>query len=1398
MHNPVGTYRIQFNKDFTFKHLKRIIPYLQRLGVSTIYASPIFEATPGSTHGYDVVDPLSINPEIGTLEELQGISKILKKHNIGWLQDIVPNHMAFHQNNRWLMDVLEKGQRSEFVDFFDIIWSAPVYNSRLMVPFLGVSFEEALNNGQIKIDFRNDQFVFIYADQYYPLNLQAYITVLQVVLTDRPQVIDQLIDEAKELHQADDNEAYSIRFDELKQQLSALHKQALTKKYLQKCIDQVNNQPLLLQTIGNQQYYQLCYWQETEKQINYRRFFTVNGLICLNIQIPKVFDVCHKLIKTLLDQDIIQGLRLDHIDGLYDPTEYLERLRQLTGPETYIVVEKILEDGESFPENWPVQGSTGYDFLAIVNNLFTQIESKKLFADFYQGLVADKLSISQAILKKKSLILYEHMAGELENLYQLFYDLELTDNTKTKSADIKAVIAEFLIRCPVYRYYGNHEPLPEPEQKALRSIFKNIREAQPNLGDASTLIENIFIQENQPADYAQRTLHFYLRCMQFTGPLMAKGVEDTLMYTYDRFIGHNEVGDTPKTFGLPVNEFHEHMKNRQKQWPLSMNATATHDTKRGEGTRARLNVLTDIAPNWLDTVKHWQKINSEHKTDNVPDANDEYLIYQTIMSSYPMPGEKDDFNQRMEDYLIKGLREAKLHTQWAEPNETYEESCKKFVSALLKPQSEFMKSFRKFQPMVADYGIINALSQTLLKFTCPGVPDVYQGSEFFDLSMVDPDNRRWVDYEDRADSLNELLFAKTNSIAPLWPDRYNANIKLWLTQLLFNERKNDAETFEKGAYLPLKVKGKYKENVLAYARYHLHNWYIIAIPLHLAQINTDSSNPNNADWENTRIILPANAPLKWTNLLSVAKSADMEYIAVSYIFKDFPLALLKSSPAPNDRGAGILMHITSLPSAFGIGDMGPEARKFVDFLYRTRQKYWQMLPFNPVEGANGYSPYSSRSSMAANVLFISPEDLVNDGLLRTEDLQKHKLIHDRQADYKEAIAIRKILLGTAYRRFQELDDEGLKTSFINFKQQQAFWLDDFALYEVIKADQNGKAWYQWPDSYKKRDSKTLKLFANEKAIELDNIKWQQWLFSKQWLALKSYANNRGIKLYGDIPFYVSYDSVDVWANPQIFKLDANGQMTSVAGVPPDYFNSNGQLWGMPVFNWDVLKETGYQWWINRMRRNMEYFDLLRLDHFRAFSKYWEVAAGETTAINGKWQPGPGSDFFKTIKTELGSLPFVAEDLGEITPDVYQLRDQFNLPGMRVMQFAFGGDMPASVHVPYNHTINSVTYTGTHDNNTIQGWYTHDTNKGDRKRLKIYVRDKLKAHNVHEKLAELCFGSVAAVAIIPVQDILGLDETNRMNIPSSTDGNWTWRLPADAITPQIEKWLLKQMKFYNRI
>lgn len=892
MHNPAATYRIQFNKDFTFKHLDTIIPYLQQLGIGTLYASPIFEATPGSTHGYDVVNPLRINPEIGTLKQLESISKKLKKLNISWLQDIVPNHMAYHANNQWLMDVLEKGRRSAHADFFDISWPARVYDGRVMVPFLGVPFEEALLQGQIKMVFAGNGFAFACGDQQYPLNLRSYITILEVA-RQPTQIISELVEEAKQIQQADDDVSFALSFAELKEQLASLHKQPAIKKIFRAVVSHINGDKDLLSQLSNQQYYQLCFWQETEKQINFRRFFTVNGLICLNMQLPKVFDKCHELVKELLDKNIIQGLRLDHIDGLYDPAGYLQRLRTFAGKETYIVVEKILEDGEALPADWPIEGTTGYDFLAAVNNLFTQAESKKQFAAFYRDITRDKLPVNKAIQKKKSLILYEHMAGELQNLYQLFCDLELADASSIKENNIKLIIAEFLIRCPVYRYYGNSFPLAAEDQQGIKDIFKNIREAKPEIEAAARLLENVLLK-NGNADYNSRALQFYQRCMQFTGPIMAKGVEDTLMYTYDRFIGHNEVGDTPETFGLPVDEFHAMMVNRQLRWPLAINATATHDTKRGEGVRARLNAITDMAAEWITIVKHWQTINSGAKTNNAPDDNDEYLLYQTITGSYPMPGEDhDDFANRIEEYLVKGLREAKLHTQWAEPNEIYEEGTKKFVNAILKPRSDFMKSFLPFLKKVADYGIINSLAQTVLKFTCPGVPDVYQGCELWDLSMVDPDNRRPVDYNLRAKALDAIAGNKI-TIKALWKNRYSGHIKLWLTSVLFNQRRDNPQVFKNGDYIPLTVNGKYQDNVMAFARSSHDGWYIVALPLHLALINTDSTRPHELDWQNTRVVLPPAAPSQWRAITGGKTFTAANQIEISTIFKQLPLAVLKS------------------------------------------------------------------------------------------------------------------------------------------------------------------------------------------------------------------------------------------------------------------------------------------------------------------------------------------------------------------------------------------------------------------------------------------------------------------------------------------------------------------------
>ncbi|MBS1527129.1 MAG: 4-alpha-glucanotransferase, partial [Bacteroidetes bacterium] len=381
------------------------------------------------------------------------------------------------------------------------------------------------------------------------------------------------------------------------------------------------------------------------------------------------------------------------------------------------------------------------------------------------------------------------------------------------------------------------------------------------------------------------------------------------------------------------------------------------------------------------------------------------------------------------------------------------------------------------------------------------------------------------------------------------------------------------------------------------------------------------------------------------------------------------------------------------------------------------------------------------------------------------------------------------------RAYSSFTNTGDTSQFENFKRAEAWWLDNFAFYQFLKDRFNDKPWYQWPRQYKLHDPKAMKELAGEPGI--DQVKWLQFVFAGQWAALKAYCNKKDITLLGDMPFYISYDSVDVWANPQLFKIDKNGKIKGIAGVPPDYFSATGQLWGMPVYDWDRLKHSGYDWWFGRIRRNLQFFDLIRLDHFRAFSEYWEVPGGSKDAIGGSWEPAPGRDFFEKLKNDLGNLPFVAEDLGQIDEKVYQLRDAFNLPGMRVLQFAFDEAMPVSEHIPHNYPVNSFAYTGTHDNNTVRGWFDNDIDSKTKKRLRRYAGVKLGSDNINKVMTRMCYASVAKAAIVPLQDLLALDESARMNTPSSIEGNWLWMMQGEMLPGKLAKYLRNLTTLCNR-
>jgi 4-alpha-glucanotransferase len=496
------------------------------------------------------------------------------------------------------------------------------------------------------------------------------------------------------------------------------------------------------------------------------------------------------------------------------------------------------------------------------------------------------------------------------------------------------------------------------------------------------------------------------------------------------------------------------------------------------------------------------------------------------------------------------------------------------------------------------------------------------------------------------------------------------------------------------------------------------------------------------------------------------------------------------------RSCGIILHITSLPSPYGIGDLGPSAYRFADYLESASVKYWQILPLNYTEEGSSYSPYSGISAFAGNTLLISPELLVEDGLLSKKDVNVKRSFEESIVEYSKVLKFKTALFDHAYSNFKEAN-AFLRKKFKQFTKTHQDWLENYALYTALKNHFNGKSWDYWPTEIKNRNNEAIEKIKKQLSDSIEKEKFLQFIFFRQWENLQKYCEQKQIKFIGDLPFYVGYDSSDVWSLPQFFKLDDQKKPLLVAGVPPDYFSETGQLWGMPIFDWDNLKRDKYSWWIKRIDHNMKMFGLLRLDHFRAFSAFWEVPADETTAINGSWIKGPGNDFFKLLKKKYDDLPLIAEDLGEIDQPVRDLMSKYNLPGMRVLQFAFGEDMSKTIHIPHHHIPNSIVYTGTHDNNTVVGWFENDLNKEGRKRFFDYIGKKIKTENVDEEMIRLALQSVSQLAVLPLQDLLGLGQDAIMNKPSTVEGNWSWRVTEDLLTEESSSKLKSMIMMYDR-
>ena len=495
-----------------------------------------------------------------------------------------------------------------------------------------------------------------------------------------------------------------------------------------------------------------------------------------------------------------------------------------------------------------------------------------------------------------------------------------------------------------------------------------------------------------------------------------------------------------------------------------------------------------------------------------------------------------------------------------------------------------------------------------------------------------------------------------------------------------------------------------------------------------------------------------------------------------------------------NRGSGILLHITSLPSPYGIGDMGPSAYGFAEFLAETGQRYWQILPLSPTDLSHGNSPYHSASAFAFNPLMINPEPFIKERWLRDGTVPPLPGSPEDHVDFGLVEAFKKRILDLAYDAFQSQGDKG---EYETFCRENTCWLDDFALFSSLKSLHGGGAWNTWPEDLRDRRPEAMEWAREKFRVPIEKVKWQQYIFSRQWAALKAFCNEKGIEIIGDLPIYVVHDSVDVWSHPELFKLDDTMRPSVVAGVPPDYFSETGQRWGNPVYRWDVLRNQGYDWWIRRMAHCIRLFDLVRVDHFRGFQAYWEIPAGEGDAVNGQWVEGPGEGFFARMKEAFPHLPIIAEDLGYITPEVWELMDRFGFPGMKVLLFAFGNDIATNPYAPHNHVRNCVVYTGTHDNNTARGWFERELTSEDRERVCSYIGREIDAAKIHWELIRLAMMSVADTVIIPVQDVLGLGEEGRMNRPATEDGNWEWRLTPDQPTSSIAQGLLKMTRLYGR-
>lgn len=960
---PTATYRIQFNHTFPFAEARRHADYFQRLGVSDIYSSPIWKATPGSLHCYDVTDQSEINPELGGEEELNKLSAALRERNLGLVVDLVPNHMGVvHPDNRQWWDVLENGPGSRFADFFDIDWRTDkeVLHNRVELPTLGSQFGICLENGELQVSFTDDcDFLVHYYDTVLPTGPRTWVCLLNLALERLREQLEPENDDLLELEsitsalgnlpsrdadtpgQAHERQREK---DICKRRLCDLiEKNPAVGEILQQTVTQVNGTPGdpasfdILEQFLESQTYRLCFWRVAGDEINYRRFFDVNQLAAIRVELPHVFHQVHELIFRLIREGHIRGLRIDHPDGLLNPAQYfsdlqngcLEALAQRYpdrfAPETrattkptamWVVAEKILEHHERIRPDWAVHGTTGYDLLNLINGVFVDRSHNPAFLRLYSKFVGSGPNFTELRTTCKKLILEVSMAGEL---YTLAGKLDRISEHNRRTRDftmqsLQEALAEFIAAFPVYRSYIQPDATTVDSDDrhyidhAIRTAKRRNPSTDPTIFD---FIGSILLLEDLDSltpEQRDARMEFILALQQTTGPVMAKGLEDTAFYREFPLASLNEVGGDPDRFGVSVAEFHSRCEEQAQHWPYSMIATSTHDTKRSEDVRARINVLSEIPPQWERTIYRWRRMNSRRKTQvdghHVPTTKDEYLFYQTLLGIWPVapaPEGEGDLTQRMVDYMIKATREAKQITSWVKVNEEFETALTDFVQKTLDParSSKFLADFGAFVDQIAMPGAINSLAQVLIKLTAPGIPDMYQGTELWDFSLVDPDNRRPVDYELRKRILEEVIQRQNESayLEELQEHWRDGRIKMFVTHKGLAFRRAHEQLFREGTYVPLAVEGPGADHVLAFAQTLPEKpWAITIVP----RLLTSGGFPGDqladaAFWTDTSIRLPEHAAVRWHNIFTgEGTEASEGMLAVAPHLGRFPVALLVS------------------------------------------------------------------------------------------------------------------------------------------------------------------------------------------------------------------------------------------------------------------------------------------------------------------------------------------------------------------------------------------------------------------------------------------------------------------------------------------------------------------------